>query len=80
LLFQHAYQPWVNDIEKLWKQLHDNVTRNHRYPTIERLMLAVRAFMRAVSPFPGNCPSVAKFGSAICAPRGACLLAGESPV
>ena len=55
LLFQPAYQPWVNDIEKLWKQLHDKVTRNHRYSTIDRLMDAVRAFMRAASPFPGNC-------------------------
>ena len=65
LLFQPAYQPWVNDIEKLWKQLHDNVTRNHRYSTIDRLMDALRAFMRAASPFPGNCPSVARFGSPI---------------
>ena len=65
LLFQPAYQPWVNDIEKLWKQLHDNVTRKHRYSTIDRLMDAVRAFMRAASPFPGNCPSVARFGTPI---------------
>ena len=65
ILFQPAYQPWVNDIEKLWKQLHDNITRNHRYPTIDKLMAAVRAFLRAASPFPGNSPSVAKFGSAI---------------
>jgi putative transposase len=65
ILFQPAYQPWVNDIEKLWKQLHDNITRNHRYATIDRLMVAVRAFMRAASPFPGNSPSVASFGSRI---------------
>ncbi len=65
ILFQPAYQPWVNDIEKLWKQLHDNVTRNHRYPTLDKLMVAVRAFLREASPFPGSSPSVAKFGSAI---------------
>ena len=65
LLFQPAYQPWVNDIEKLWKQLHDVVTRNHRYATMAQLMDAVRAFMRAATPFPGSSPSVAKFGSAI---------------
>ncbi|MFT4561783.1 MAG: putative transposase, partial [Gammaproteobacteria bacterium] len=65
ILFQPAYQPWVNDIEKLWKQLHDNITRNHRYPTIDKLTRAVRIFLREVSPFPGNSPSVAKFGSAI---------------
>ena len=54
LLFQPAYHPWVNRIERLWKQLHDNITRNHRYPTMELLMQAVRHFMDAVSPFPGN--------------------------
>ena len=65
LLFQPAYQPWVNDIEKLWKQLHDVVTRNHRYATMAQLMNAVRVFMRIATPFPGSAPSVAKFGSAI---------------
>ena len=65
LLFQPAYQPWVNDIERLCKQLHDNITRNHQYATIDPLMDAVRAFMQAASPFPGNCPSVARFGSRI---------------
>lgn len=65
IFFQPAYQPWVNDIEKLWKQLHDNITRNHRYPTMDKLMAAVRAFLSAASPFPGSSLSVAKFGSAI---------------
>ena len=54
LLFQPAYHPWVNRIERVWKQLHDNITRNHRYSTMELLMKAVRQFMDAVSPFPGN--------------------------
>jgi transposase len=65
ILFQPAYQPWVNHIEKLWKQLHDNITRNHRYTTIDKLMVAVRTFLSKVSPFPDSSPSVAKFGSAI---------------
>ena len=30
ILFQPVYHPWVNKIELLWKQLHDNITRNHR--------------------------------------------------
>jgi transposase len=59
MLFQPAYQPWVNDIEKLWKQLHDNITRNHRYSTIDKLMRAVRTFLCEASPFPGSAPSVA---------------------
>ena len=53
LLFQPVYHPWVNEIERLWKQLHDTVTRNHRYSTIKQLMVAVRQFMYLASPFPG---------------------------
>lgn len=54
LLFQPSYHPWVNHIERLWKQLHDVVTRNHSHPTMHALMRAVRIFMRAVQPFPGS--------------------------
>ncbi len=60
LLFQPVYHPWVNKIELLWKQLHDNVTRNHRYSTIKQLMQAVRHFMNKVAPFPGNNVSLMK--------------------
>ena len=54
ILFQPAYHPWVNKIELLWKQLHDTITRNHRYSTMSQLMLAVRMFMVSVSPYPGS--------------------------
>lgn len=54
ILFQPAYHPWVNRIERLWKKLHDVVTRNHRYPTMTKLMAAVRIFMGNASPFPAN--------------------------
>ena len=54
LLFQPVYHPWVNKIELLWKQLHDNVTRNHRHNTMNQLMIAVRHFMTNVSPYPGS--------------------------
>lgn len=53
LLFQPAYCPWVNHIERLWKALHDTVTRNHRHATLDSLMRAVRAFIVAAQPFPG---------------------------
>jgi len=53
LLFQPAYHPWVNEIERLWKQLHDVVTRNHRYKSMGALMRAVSAFMHNAQPFPG---------------------------
>lgn len=54
LLFQPVYHPWVNRIELVWKQLHDKITRNHRYSTMNQLMNGVRKFMNAVSPFPGT--------------------------
>lgn len=59
LLFQPAYHPWVNRIERLWKQMHDTVTRNHRYATMEKLMGAVRRFLVVCQPFPGSQPALA---------------------
>ena len=54
LLFQPAYHPWVNAIERLWKTLHDTVTRNHRCSTMKELMCAVRRFLVVCQPWPGN--------------------------
>ena len=54
LLFQPAYHPWVNRIERLWKALHDTVTRNHRHSTMNRLLHAVRRFLVVCQPFPGS--------------------------
>lgn len=51
LLFQPVYHPWVNRIERLWKVLHDNVTRNHRYPNMTELMAAVHSFLGSMQPF-----------------------------
>jgi hypothetical protein len=58
ILFQPVYHPWVNRIERLWKKLHDVVTRNHRYPTMNKLMEAVRTFMNHASPFPASEPQL----------------------
>lgn len=60
ILFQPAYHPWVNKIELVWKQLHDKITRNHKYSTMNKLMQAVYNFMTAVSPFPGGFDAMAK--------------------
>ncbi len=60
LLFQPAYHPWVNHIERLWKALHDTVTRNHRFATLEQLMQAVRRFLKVAQPFPGNKHALAR--------------------
>ena len=58
-LFQPTYHPWVNRIERLWKQLHDTVTRNHRCKNLNTLMNAVRRFMQVCQPFPGSPPALA---------------------
>jgi len=62
ILFKPVYDPWVNHIERLWKKLHDTVTRNHRHPTMIQLMEAVRMFMNNASPFPANAPQLMQVG------------------
>ena len=51
-LFQPAYHPWVNRIERLWKALHDAVTRNHRCRTLEENCAQAAHFLDMVRPFP----------------------------
>ena len=53
LLFQPVYYPWVNRIERLWKALHDTITRNHRCSTLEQLIERVVQFLGVAQPFPG---------------------------
>lgn len=60
LLFQPVYHPWVNRIERLWKAMHDTVTRNHRCKTMHELMHTVRRFLIVSQPFPGNGHATAK--------------------
>jgi transposase len=47
LHFLPPYCPDHNRIERIWKDLHDNVTRNHRCATIEELMAEVRRYLAA---------------------------------
>jgi transposase len=54
LLFQPTYSPWVNQIERLWKTMHDTVTRNHRCTSFRELAQRIIRFLDAVQPFPGN--------------------------
>ncbi len=54
LHFLPPYSPLSNVIERLWKQLHDHVTRNHRHRRIEPLMKAVDEFIEGAQPFPGT--------------------------
>ena len=54
LHFLPPYSPEHNRIEPLWKQLHDNVTRNHRHATMPPLWKDVVHFLDAVQPYPGT--------------------------
>lgn len=47
LHFLPPYCPDDNRIERVWLDLHANVTRNHRCRSIEELMTHVAAFLRA---------------------------------
>lgn len=47
LHFLPPYCPDHNRIERIWKDLHDNVTRNHRCATMEELMAEVRCYLAA---------------------------------
>lgn len=60
LHFLPPYSPEHNPIERVWGELHDNVTRNHRCKNIEELLEQVQRFLRNASPFPGSRPSLAK--------------------
>lgn len=54
LHFLPPYSPDHNRIERLWRELHANVTRNHRCRTLPELLRRVEAFLRRASPFPGT--------------------------
>lgn len=54
LHFLPPYSPEHNVIERLWKQMHDQVTRNHRHATMDSLMAAIYEFLESAQPFPGT--------------------------
>lgn len=60
LHFLPPYSPEHNPIERLWKQLHDNVTRNHRHKTMPSLWKDVTHFTEMAQPFPGTKVSTLK--------------------
>jgi transposase len=54
LHFLPPYSPQHNKIERLWKQMHDHVTRNHRHQNMAQLWEEVVRFLKVVQPFPGT--------------------------
>jgi transposase len=55
LHFLPPYCPQHNKIERLWRDLHANVTRNHRCATIAELLDRVRSFIDAYNNDPALC-------------------------
>lgn len=51
LLFLPPYCPDENRIERLWQDLHANVTRNHRQTTLRGLCGAVADYLDRVTPW-----------------------------
>lgn len=58
--FLPPYSPEHNPIERLWGELHANVTRNHRRKSMKVLMMDVENFLREAIPYPGSRPSLAR--------------------
>lgn len=46
LHFLPPYSPKHNPIERVWWDVHEHVTRNHRHPNMESLMGAVQSYLR----------------------------------
>ena len=59
----HFLPPYCQDhnpIEHVWKEVHANVTRNHKCSTLASLVEEVDDCMHALSPFPGSKASLRK--------------------
>ena len=54
LHFLPSYCPDHNRIERLWQDLHANVTRNHRHTHMVDLCQAVAAWLDSASPWPSS--------------------------
>lgn len=54
LHFLPPYCPDHNRIERLWQDLHANVTRNHRHRALVSLCAAVASWLDAASPWPSS--------------------------
>jgi transposase len=63
LHFLPPYSPDHNVIERLWKQMHDNVTRNHRHQSMPSLWKDVTQFLEQAQPFPGTKVSTLKLAA-----------------
>ncbi|MCA9904585.1 MAG: IS630 family transposase, partial [Anaerolineae bacterium] len=54
LHFLPPYCPDHNKIERLWREVHANVTRNHRCGSLRELLAGVYRFLDHCAPYPGT--------------------------
>lgn len=59
LHFLPPYCPQENRIERLWQDLHANVTRNHTRSRMQDLMADVRRYLNQRSTQPASSPRLA---------------------
>jgi uncharacterized UPF0160 family protein len=59
LVFLPTYSPKLNPVERFWKHLRRQVTHNHFFQTMDRLMDAVTSFFRDMADSPDLVRSVA---------------------
>lgn len=52
LYFLPTYSPRLNPIERVWRHFRRNVTDNHFFRTLVRLMAAVEAFISEMAESP----------------------------
>lgn len=58
--FLPTYSPEHNPIERLWKDLHACVTRNHDAKDVDELLARTEKYLSVASPYPGSKPSLAR--------------------
>ena len=59
-VFEPTHHPWVNCIERLWKQFHATVTRHHPFDELKQLNNPVDQFVPAPEPFSVSDPPMGK--------------------
>lgn len=60
LLYLPTYSPWLNPIERLWRQFRREVTHCELFETVKALLAASRDFFDRCNQFPDNVLSIVR--------------------
>lgn len=61
--FLPPYCPMHNPIERVWWDVHEHVTRNHRHPSIDDLMNAVRHYLQLYDEYGVQAASISRIAA-----------------